>query len=149
MDLADIRVKSTRKAKRLGRGTGSGKGKTSGRGHKGAGQRKGKRLPYEGFRGGILPYIRVIPKRGFTAVRKKVYQIVNLSDIQEKVEGVAEINPEVLSRKHCIKDERKPVKILASGEKFTQKVTVKADKFSRKAKQLIEAAGGRAECLNR
>ena len=50
MELSTIRVKTkNKKPKRLGRGTGSTTGKTAGRGHKGAGQRKGKRLPYAGF----------------------------------------------------------------------------------------------------
>ncbi len=149
MNLSDISIKSVRKAKRLGRGSGSGKGKTSGRGHKGAGQRKGKALPYAGFRGGALPYARVIPKRGFTSPCTKDYQIVSLSDIQERIQGIKDITPEILTKSNLIKNPHKLIKILAAKTAFTEKLTIKADKFSKKAKESIESAGGLAECLNR
>jgi len=151
MDLSKIRVKTkNKKPKRLGRGTGTGKGKTSGRGHKGAGQRAGKRLPYEGFRGGNLPYLRIIPKRGFSPYRKKVYQLVNLGDIQKKIKKAEEVNPDLLKEKNLIKDIKKPIKILADIEgDFILRAVFKADKFSAKAKELIEAAGGKTECLIR
>lgn len=151
MNLSNLKTKAKkRNPKRLGRGTGSGTGKTSGRGHKGAGQRKGKALPYAGFRGGNLPYYRIIPKRGFTPPVRTTYQIVNLKDIQRRTKTLQEIDPDVLKKVNLIKDEGKLVKILASiDDKFTCKVHVKADKFSSHAKELIEAAGGRAECLKR
>lgn len=50
--------------KRLGRGPGSGHGKTSGKGHKGQGQRGTK--PRIGFEGGQTPFYRLVPKHGFT-----------------------------------------------------------------------------------
>lgn len=152
MDLSNIRKvgKKNKKSKRLGRGTGTGKGKTSGRGHKGAGQRKGKKLPYAGFRGGNLPIARILPKRGFNSLRKVEYQIVNLKDIQAKAKDEKEINPEVLEKIKLIKDKEKPVKILAKVEDgFSKKVVIKVDKFSRKVKELVEAAGGSIECLPR
>jgi len=48
------------------------------------------------------------------------------------------------------KGANKPIKILAciSG-KLALKASFKADSFSQKAKELIEAAGGSAECLTR
>ncbi|MCK4520012.1 MAG: 50S ribosomal protein L15 [Candidatus Omnitrophica bacterium] len=152
MDLSNIRKigKKNKKPKRLGRGTGTGRGKTSGRGHKGAGQRKGKKLPYAGFRGGNLPIARILPKRGFTSFRKVEYQIVNLRDIQGRAGDAKEINPEVLKKLKLIKSEKKPVKVLAVVKnEFSKKLVIKADKFSLKAKELIEAAGGRIECLVR
>lgn len=149
MNLSQTRFKAKRQSKRLGRGPGSGRGKTAGRGHKGAGQRKGKVLPYEGFRGGNLPYLRVMPKRGFTSVRKKNCQIVNLGDIQKKLASAKQINPEALEAAKLIKDHKKPVKILAVAKNFTKKATFKADRFSAKAKELIESAGGSIECLKR
>lgn len=150
MDLSNIKVKvKNKKPKRLGRGPGSGSGKTSGRGHKGAGQRSGKKLPYAGFRGGNLPLGRVIPKRGFTPPRKDEYQVVNLIDIQKKAKKETVIDPKVLKKLNLIKDEKKPVKVLAKIEgNFDNKLTFKANKFSSKAKELIEAAGGSVECLN-
>ena len=152
MDLSNIRKigKKKKKPKRLGRGTGTGRGKTSGRGHKGAGQRKGKKLPFAGFRGGNLPLARTLPKRGFTSLRKIRYQIVNLRDIQKKAGDAKEINPEVLRKLKLIKNERKPIKVLAVVEgELTNALVIKVDKFSLKAKELVVAAGGRIECLNR
>tara|TARA_B100000315_G_scaffold253297_1_gene291813 strand:- start:1089 stop:1544 length:456 start_codon:yes stop_codon:yes gene_type:complete len=151
MDLSNIKVRvKNKKPKRLGRGTGSGTGKTAGRGHKGAGQRAGKKLPYAGFRGGNLPLARVLPKRGFTPPRKTEYQEVNLDAIQKRAAKQEVINPEILKKLNLIKDEKKPVKILAKiQKKFDKKLTFKVDKFSAKAKELIEAAGGNIECLNR
>ena len=56
---------SNKARRRVGRGIGSGLGKTSGRGHKGWGQRSGapRRAGYEG---GQMPIYRRVPKRGFT-----------------------------------------------------------------------------------
>lgn len=152
MDLSNIRKigKKNKKPKRLGRGAGSGSGKTSGRGHKGAGQRAGKKLPYAGFRGGNLPLVRTLPKRGFTPPRRVEYQIVSLGDIQRKAKESEEINPQILKKLKLIRNDKKPVKVLATidGE-LSKKLVVKVDKFSAKTKELIEAAGGMIECLGR
>lgn len=151
MELSKLKNKvKNKKSTRLGRGTGSGSGKTSGRGHKGAGQRSGKKLPYAGFRGGNIPYFRKIPKRGFTSPNPVVYQIVNLADIQSKLKNAKEIDPKTLKEANLIKDDNKPVKILAGiKEDLKIKFTFKADKFSSRAQELIEAAGGKIECLKR
>lgn len=151
MDLSSLRIKFARTVgKRLGRGSGSGWGKTSGRGHKGAGSRSGKKVPYVGFAGGNVPFLRKLPKRGFNAFRPKDYQIVNLGEIQTKIKDTKEIDPQILFNAHLIKNVNKPVKVLADIDgKFLLKASFKADRFSQKAKQLIEAAGGKIECLTR
>ncbi|KAJ1617277.1 ribosomal protein L18e/L15P [Pavlovales sp. CCMP2436] len=67
---------------RVGRGRGGGKGKTSGRGNKGAGARKGKKIPYAGFAGGQTPLHRRIPKRGFSNKRfERVFAELNLDTL--------------------------------------------------------------------
>ena len=71
---------STRNRKRVGRGTGSGTGKTSGRGHKGQRSRSGWSRKI-GFEGGQWPLSRRLPKRGFTNIFRKEYQVINLSDL--------------------------------------------------------------------
>lgn len=151
MNLSSLRVRvKNKKTHRRGRGTGSGSGKTAGRGNKGAGQRKGKTLPYVGFRGGNLPLLRTLPKRGFTSLHPKDYQLVNLGDIQQRAALTAEFTPEVLEKLNLIKHKDRPIKILAGikGE-FKKKIKIKADTFSAKAKELIESQGGSVECLNR
>src|SRR3954464_3214357 len=95
MNLSNIRApyKSTEKKKRIGRGMGSGMGKTSTRGHKGQGSRSGSRL-MRGFEGGQMPLHRRLPKRGFTNIFKKEFQVVNLSRLAEL--GETTVTPEVL-----------------------------------------------------
>src|SRR6195256_3805770 len=75
-----------RKARRIGRGTGSGRGKTSGRGQKGQNARsEGFRL---GFEGGQMPLAQRIPKLpGFKNPFKKVYSVVNLSKLSRFADG--------------------------------------------------------------
>lgn len=151
MDLSKIRIKTKRKiSKRLGRGSGSGWGKTSSRGNKGAGQRSGGVWPYIGFNGGNIPYARKIPKRGFNPYRKDLYQVVNLENIQEKIKDLKDIDPQALQDAKLIKDATVPVKILGNIKgKLALKATFKADKFSSKAKRIIEESGGKIECLKR
>ncbi|RKY41187.1 MAG: 50S ribosomal protein L15 [Candidatus Omnitrophota bacterium] len=147
MELFQLRKDKKGREKRVGRGAGSGHGKTSSRGHKGTGQRKG-RMYYIGFLGGNVPYLRKIPKRGFNPKRRKEYQIVNLKDIVKKLPEEKEITPHKLKEVNLIKDENKPIKILAKLE--DEKIPhffIKAHKFSRKAEELIKGAGGRIECL--
>ena len=148
MSLASIRAqRKNKKSKRVGRGSGSGHGKTSCRGHKGAGQRKGTKH-YIGFEGGNVPFLRKIPKYGFRPKRPKQFQIVNLDHIQSRLKGKKEINPQELKAVNLIKDESRPVKILAKmNDKLTLAVTFKAHKFSKKAVKIIKEAGGSVECL--
>ena len=82
---------SVSKRKRVGRGHGSGLGKTSGRGHKGAGQRSGnKKRPW--FEGGQMPLARRLPRRGFTNIFREKVQIVNIGDLEE-IKDNATIDP--------------------------------------------------------
>jgi large subunit ribosomal protein L15 len=132
---------SNRKKKRIGRGPGSGTGKTAGRGHKGQRSRSGfsQRI---GFEGGQMPLIRRVPKRGFTNIFRKEYAVVNLRDL-EGFDG--EINPETLLE-HGLVRRGMPVKVLGEGE-VSGALSVKAHRFSRSAREKIEAAGGTCEEL--
>jgi len=150
MQIQDLRPKiSNRKKKRVGRGSGSGHGKTSTRGHKGAGQRKGS-PHYIGFEGGNVPYLRKIPKRGFSSKHAVFFQIVNLDDIAERLKDKNEITPKELKGVNLIDNASKPVKVLARLKgKLSFKATFKAHKFSRKAEKLIINSGGKTEWLGR
>lgn len=132
---------STHKKKRVGRGPGSGTGKTAGRGHNGQRSRSGysQRL---GFEGGQMPLVRRVPKRGFTNIFRTEYSVLNVSQL-EKLEG--EITPEMLLEKGMTRRGR-PVKILGQGE-ISKALQVKAHKFSKTAREKIEAAGGSCEEL--
>ena len=128
--------------KRLGRGKGSGKGGTSGKGHKGQRARSGVSIP-AGFEGGTMPLSRRVPKFGFTSRSPgATYDVINLVRLS-KWKG--EVSPETLAEKGLVSGKKK-IKILGTG-KFNQALTVKAHSFSKKAKTLIEKAGGQAKTL--
>ena len=142
VDLASLKYAkgSVSKKKRIGRGQGSGTGGTSGRGHKGQRSRSGsKRRPW--FEGGQMPLQRRLPKRGFTNIFKKEYQIVNLQDL-EKINKAKEVTPEVLFDNGMIRKKEEQVKILGQGE-LKQAMNVSAHAFSESAKEKIEKAGGK------
>ena len=135
---------SIKNKKRVGRGHGSGIGKTSGRGHKGAGQRSGnKRRAW--FEGGQMPLARRLPRRGFTNIFKEEIQIVNISDLN-RIEKNSEIDPVVLQENGMIRSSLKPVKILGEGD-IDKKLNVTASAFSASAKNKIEKAGGTVTIL--
>ncbi|MEO1085562.1 MAG: 50S ribosomal protein L15 [Acidobacteriota bacterium] len=134
---------STKKKKRIGRGPGSGTGKTAGRGHKGQRSRSGfsQRI---GFEGGQMPLIRRVPKRGFTNIFRTEYSVVNVRDLADLAEE-GDITPESLLAHGKVLRGR-PVKVLGDGE-LDKAITIKAHKFSKSARQKIEAAGGTCEEL--
>ncbi len=130
--------------KRVGRGIGSGLGKTAGKGHKGQNARSGGGVR-PGFEGGQTPIYRRIPKRGFSnAAFKKIYSVVNVEQLNifedgNVVDEIALLNSGILA-----KIEKDGVKILGNGN-LTKKLTVKAQKFTKSAKDKISALGGATE----
>ena len=136
---------SKKDIKRLGRGSSSGTGKTSGKGHKSQNSRSGGGVRV-GFEGGQLPLYRRLPKRGFSnAMFKKVYAVINVSDLNMFEEGT-EVTPELLKEMGIIKNQLAGIKVLGNGE-IEKKLTVRAHKFSAIAKQKIEAVGGKTEVM--
>jgi large subunit ribosomal protein L15 len=139
MKLHDLKPRAGAKhsRKRVGRGPGSGLGHTAGKGEKGQKSRAGySRRP--GFEGGQMPLTRRVPKRGFTNIFKTEYATVNVSQLADLG---SEVDPQVLVARGLARRGR-PVKILGDGE-VTAALTVSANKFTRTAREKIEAAGGR------
>ena len=131
---------SRKNKKRVGRGIGSGTGKTSGRGQKGQKSRSGGN-PHPWFEGGQMPLYRRLPKRGFTNIFRKEFEIINLGQLTGlDLEGP--ITPEVMKEKGLIRQVGS-VKVLGNGE-LAKGVTVHAQKFSRSAVEKIEKSGGKA-----
>lgn len=138
-------VGSKRRAKRIGRGPGSGHGKTATKGHKGQKARSGG-TKGPSFEGGQTPLQRRLPKRGFKNTPfKKEYAVLNLRDLS-RLEGIDTITPETLLEKKIIKDLKDGLKILGDGD-IKKPVTIKAHAFSASAISKINAAGGKAEVL--
>ena len=133
-------VNSIKKSKRVGRGNGSGLGRTSGRGHKGAGQRSGFKHRYW-FEGGQMPLYRRVPMRGFNNSNfQKSYDIVNLSSIA-KIKA-KNIDSEVLFKNGLISSLFAAVKILGNGD-IDKAYNITASSFSESAVKKIEEAGGK------
>lgn len=133
-----------KKKRRVGRGIGSGHGKTAGLGHKGQYASAGARLPGITFIGGQTPLFRRIPKRGFSnGMFAKVYNVVNIGDIDALFNAGEEVTPETLAQKGLAKKRADGVRILGVGE-VTKKLKISAHHFSKSALEKIKAKGGEA-----
>jgi len=142
MDLKTVCNKSPKftDRRRVGRGIGSGLGKTSGRGHKGWGQRSGaRRRP--GYEGGQMPIYRRVPKRGFTNARFRTeYTVINVDKLGEFADGET-VDLKAVLAKGLASMNTRLLKVLGGGE-LQRKLVVRAQKFSKSARAKIEAAGG-------
>ena len=144
MKLGELKPAEDRVSRRrVGRGIGSGLGKTSGRGHKGQKARSGGGVR-RGFEGGQTPLYRRLPKRGFTNINAKNYTEVTLTMLNKST--VSDVTPETLIADGIISKVNDGIVILATG-KLEKKLNVKATRFTAKAKEEIEALGGKAEVI--
>ena len=128
---------------RVGRGIGSGLGKTSGRGHKGQKARSGSGVR-RGFEGGQTPLYRRLPKRGFTNIHALEYTVVTLTMLSKS--KTEDVTAESLIADGIIKKANAGIVVLGTG-KLEKKVNVKAARFTKSAKEAIEALGGKSEVM--
>ena len=135
---------STKEAKRIGRGHGSGNGKTAGKGHKGQKARAGHGMR-PGFEGGQMPLQRRLPKRGLNNIFAEKWLAINLSALEVFEDGTT-VDAAALAEKGIIKKANLPVKVLGNG-KLTKKLTVKLNAFSASAAEKINSVGGKAEVI--
>ena len=144
MKLGELKPAEERVSRRrVGRGIGSGLGKTSGRGHKGQKARSGGGVR-RGFEGGQTPLYRRLPKRGFTNIHAKNYTEVTLTMLNKST--VTDVTAETLLADGIIGKVNDGIVVLATG-KLEKKLNVKAKRFTAKAKEEIEALGGKAEVI--
>jgi large subunit ribosomal protein L15 len=146
MELSNLQpaVGSNKKKRRIGRGPGSGKGGTSTRGHKGAKSRSGYKKKI-GFEGGQMPLQRRVPKFGFKNINRVEYKAINIKVLDELAtnKGLDKITLADLMQAGMIR-KNQLVKILGVGT-LSKKVDVEAHAFSKKAEEIIAAAGGSIE----
>jgi len=135
---------SRKKRKRVARGPGSGHGKTACRGQKGQKSRSGGNIR-PGFEGGQMPLQRRLPKRGFTNIFKKEYNIINVDDLN-RFGPDAVLDPAALREAGVIKKMRDGIKLLGNGQ-LAHPVVVRIHKASKAAVEKVEAAGGRVEII--
>ena len=144
MKLGELRPAAEKVArKRVGRGIGSGTGKTSGKGHKGQKARSGGGVR-RGFEGGQTPLYRRLPKRGFTNIHANNYTEVTLTMLNKS--KATDVTAESLLEEGIIGKINDGIVVLATG-KLDKKLNVKAIRFTAKAKETIEALGGKTEVI--
>ncbi len=155
LSLSSLQPAQKRKArKRVGRGLGSGKGRYAGRGIKGQKSRAGSHKMRAGFEGGQMPIAMRLPKlRGSTSAdampigpHRTSTQGVNVRELERVFEVGTEVTLDALLEKGLVRNLKTDVKILGDGE-LTKKLAVTAHRFSKVAKDKIEAAGGSATAL--
>ena len=144
MKLGELRPAAEKVArKRVGRGIGSGTGKTSGKGHKGQKARSGGGVR-RGFEGGQTPLYRRLPQRGFTNIHANNYTEVTLTMLNKS--KATDVTAESLLEEGIIGKINDGIVVLATG-KLDKKLNVKAVRFTAKAKETIEALGGKTEVI--
>ncbi|ODN68920.1 50S ribosomal protein L15 [Methylobrevis pamukkalensis] len=140
---------ATKKRMRVGRGIGSGKGKTAGRGVKGQKSRSG--VAIKGFEGGQMPLHRRLPKRGFTNIFAKDFNIVSLGRVQEAIDdGLIDagsvVTVETLKAIGVLRQLKDGVRLLSDGE-LTTAVSFEIAGASRAAIEAVEKLGGKVTVI--
>ena len=130
---------STRDARRVGRGNGSGFGKTAGRGIKGQKSRTGG-FHKVGFEGGQMPIQRRLPKRGFRSLTKKFNAKIRTSELSKLDSDVVDLAS--LKAANLISEITLNAKIFLSGD-VKKKFKIQGVSLTEGAKKAIEAAGGK------
>ncbi|MBK1648124.1 50S ribosomal protein L15 [Rhabdochromatium marinum] len=141
MRLNDLQPSRTARAKRVGRGIGSGLGKTCGRGHKGQKSRTGG-FHKVGFEGGQMPLQRRLPKVGFRSRKARVSDEIRTSELN-RVESDT-IDLAALRAAGLINRSVRQVKVVLSGS-VNKSVRLKGLPVTKGARAAIEAAGGSIE----
>ena len=130
---------STKAAKRVGRGIGSGSGKTSGSGHKGQKSRSGGTVR-PGFEGGQMPLQMRLPKYGFNSRVGRSMAEIRTSELNNLEADVIDLD--VLRKANLVTANIKRAKVMLSGD-VTKAVTLKGIGATKGARAAIEAAGGK------
>jgi large subunit ribosomal protein L15 len=133
---------SKKKAKRLGRGIGSGKGKTCGCGHKGQTARSGYSKK-SGFEGGQAPMQRRLPKFGFKSMHVAANAEIRLHELN-KFDSGSIIDAKALRDVNLIGSKVRKIKVILSGE-LKKAVTLKGLKVTSGARKVIDKVGGKIE----
>jgi large subunit ribosomal protein L15 len=141
---------SRRKATRKGRGYGAGQGGSCGFGMRGQKSRSGSGTR-PGFEGGQTSLYRRLPKlkgiAGGMPAGVADFNVINLGDLELKFAEGEEVSLETLKEKRIFnlsgREAKLPLKVLGDGD-LPFALTVKAETFSKAAREKIEAAGGTA-----
>ncbi len=138
--------------KRLGRGPGSSHGKTCGRGTKGQKARSGNKGLRDGFEGGQTPFMRRIPKWGFTNNSfKRVLDEVTLTKLQDwinqgRIDTTRVVTIKDMYDAHLTGKIKQGVKLLVGNKdaetQLTSAVHLECTRASKAAIAAVEGMGG-------
>ena len=95
-----------------------------------------------------MPLQRRLPKRGFTNIFKKQWVEISLAKIEENFNSGDDVTPEILHQRGLIKKAKHDLVILGNGG-ISKKLNISAHRFTKTAKDKIEAAGGTATAITR
>ena len=91
-----------------------------------------------------MPLIRRLPKRGFNSKFRKEYTLISLRDLG-RFEAGSVVDLKAMVQSGLVRSVRNAgIKIVANGE-IGIPLTVQADRFTKAAREKIEAAGGKVE----
>ncbi|KAI8057597.1 ribosomal protein L18e/L15P [Syncephalis plumigaleata] len=144
---------AVKRVKRVGRGSSSGKGKTCGRGQKGQKARSGNGKPRLNFEGGQTPISKRFPKRGFTNIHARTYNVVNLDKLQQwidmgRLDPHKKITMKELNDSGCVNVKGDGVQLLAGGvEQLRTPIDIEVSRASTQAIKAVESIGGRICCV--
>jgi len=140
---------SSKKRKRVGRGSGSGLGKTAGRGMKGQKSRSG--VSIKGFEGGQMPLYRRLPKRGFNNIFQKKIQQINFNHIEQLIKKYkldsSKLKEKDFFDKKLFKKSKGKLKLLNIGE-ISSPINIEISHASKKAIESVEKMGGKVTLIN-
>jgi large subunit ribosomal protein L15 len=136
-------------AKRVGRGIASGTGKTAGRGTKGQKSRSG--VAIKGFEGGQMPLHRRLPKRGFSNIFARDFNVVNVGRVQQavdagKLDATSAVTAEALKAAGVVSKLRDGVRLLGRGE-ISTRLSFEVAGASKSAIAAVARAGGSVTVL--
>ncbi|EPX74027.1 ribosomal protein subunit L15 [Schizosaccharomyces octosporus yFS286] len=147
--LSDLNNRpNVKNSKRVGRGPASGKGKTSARGHKGSGQRRGRRIK-PGFEGGQTPITKLFPKIGRSTREIKNYVPLGLGRVHAWIRsGRLDSSKPILMKQlldsRCCRGIKDGVELVADGkaEELNIPIHIEVTKATKEAIECVEKAGG-------
>jgi large subunit ribosomal protein L15 len=138
MKYNELKITSTKSAKRVGRGIAAGQGKTAGRGTKGQKSRTGS-SKNPGFTGGQTPIMQALPKLpGFKSKRIPAENVYTgeLDQFAGKT-----IDTTVLAEAKLVSNPYVKVKLLVKGD-VAKKLDVQLQGASKTAVEALQKAGG-------
>ena len=92
-----------------------------------------------------MPLQRRIPKRGFTNIFRKQYNVINIKDLSQFAPS-SSVDVHLLKEAGLVKKVKDGIKILGSGD-ISHPLVIRVHKVSKTAREKIEAAGGKVELV--